>query len=302
MSQRGTGHHHRVDAGLDAVADVLYGLPPDQFTAARTAAEKRARADGDRDLAKQVHALGKPTTVAWLANQLVRQHPDEIDPLLELGGALREATASLSGDELRKLSAQQHRVIQALIQQARAIARQAEHQLTDATAQGLETTLRAALAEGELADQLASGRLTAALEHVGFGATPGGGVRTPPKPREPAPAKEQSSDSKERDEHRRAAERERAERELAEAQTEADEAIAARNAAQQRLGEATAAVRELDATVKRLKEELGRAATQHASAEREAGKSRSALDHAERVARQAAARLKRAQRGGPDRT
>jgi len=281
---------------LDSIADELYGLPPEEFTAARTAAEKQARSGGDRDLAKQIHALAKPTTVAWLANQLVRKHPDEIGPLLELGSALREATAALSGEDLRKLSAQQHRVIQALIQQARSIGRAAGHQLTDATAQGLETTLRAALADGDLADELAAGRLTSALEHVGFGATPEGGVHTPPKPREPAPAKPKSSHSKERDEQRRAAERERAAKELAEAQSEADEAIAAREAARRRLDEATAAVSDLDSTVRRLKEELDRAATQHASAEREAGKARSALDHAERVARQARDRLERAKR------
>ena len=69
---------------VDSVAGELYGLPPEEFVRARTGREKQARAAGDRDLAAQIHALAKPTAVAWLANQLVREHGDEIAPLLDI--------------------------------------------------------------------------------------------------------------------------------------------------------------------------------------------------------------------------
>ncbi len=62
---------------------------------------------------------------AWLANQLVRSHRAELEPLLELGGALRDATEKLDGDQLRELSRQQQKVMYALVQQARALARAA---------------------------------------------------------------------------------------------------------------------------------------------------------------------------------
>src|ERR1700712_153141 len=99
---------------LVEVADELYGLTPEEFTAARNARAKAAQADGDRALADAVKALAKPTAAAWLANQLVRQDPDALDPLLELGSALREATAKLDGAEMRALSRQQPKVVAAL--------------------------------------------------------------------------------------------------------------------------------------------------------------------------------------------
>jgi hypothetical protein len=49
-----------VDA--DYLADELYALPPEQFTAAR--------------------ALRKPTVLAWLVNLLVQELPDEIGGFL----------------------------------------------------------------------------------------------------------------------------------------------------------------------------------------------------------------------------
>ena len=155
---------------LDAVADELYGLWPGEFTAARTEREKEARAAGDKELARQVKALGRPTTVGWLANRLVRDHGDELQPLLELGDALREATAVLQGEELRALSQQQHQLVAALVRQARRDAAGSGHRVGEDAARGLEETLRAALADADLSAQLAAGRLTGGLQHSGFGA------------------------------------------------------------------------------------------------------------------------------------
>src|SRR3712207_9525044 len=59
-------------------ADELYGLPPDDFMPARTTYEQQARADGDRELAAEIKALGKPSTAAWVCNVLVRHHREEI--------------------------------------------------------------------------------------------------------------------------------------------------------------------------------------------------------------------------------
>ena len=203
-----------MDADLDAVAAELYALAPKDFVSARTVSERQARAAGQRELAAAIHRMGKPTTVAWLANQLVRQHPEQLGPFLELGSALRDATATLSGDDLRRLSRQQHEVINALIGQARVISVTAGQDVTEATSRGLEATLRAALADRDMADQLASGRLTGPLTHAGFGDFPS------PAPAAPAPVC--ASAPIETD--RRRAEREKAEAELAKAQEASDEA------------------------------------------------------------------------------
>ena len=75
---------------LDGVIDPLYDLVPGDFVAARDAAAKAARADGDRDTAAQIAALRRPTVVGWLANQLARRREEEMAQFLDLGAALRE--------------------------------------------------------------------------------------------------------------------------------------------------------------------------------------------------------------------
>jgi len=154
--------------GIDEIADSLYGLPPEQFTAARTQYEKEAKAAGDRDAAARIHAMAKPTVTAWLANQLAREHRNELQPLLELGAALRDATRNLAGDQLRTLSRQQHHLVHALVLQARQLARAADRSVGDDAARGLEETLHAALADEHAATLLLAGRLTDALHSSGF--------------------------------------------------------------------------------------------------------------------------------------
>jgi hypothetical protein len=53
---------------LEPVADELYWLPREEFTAARNAAAGRAHAHahGHRDLAEQIGALRRPSTAVWL--------------------------------------------------------------------------------------------------------------------------------------------------------------------------------------------------------------------------------------------
>ncbi len=57
---------------LEEIADELYGLPPEEFTAARDARACALRAS-DRALADAVCALRRPTTAAWLVDLLVRE-------------------------------------------------------------------------------------------------------------------------------------------------------------------------------------------------------------------------------------
>jgi len=83
----------RVD--LDSVADGLYSLPREEFTAARNAAAQQARKQGRRDLAEQIVGLRRPSTTAWLANTVAREQPDEIAALVKLGDGLREAQRRL---------------------------------------------------------------------------------------------------------------------------------------------------------------------------------------------------------------
>lgn len=261
---------------LDAVADELYGLWPAEFTAARTEREKEARAAGDKALAAQIKSLGKPTTVAWLANRLVRDHEDELRPLLELGDALREATAVLRGEDLRRLSQQQHQLVAALVRMARRDAAEAGHRVGEDSARGLEETLRAALADGDLAEELAAGRLTGQLQHSGF--TPGAGESSaagrkapatpaPPKPVARASAKDRAA-AKAAEEQRRAVERDRAERDLTAARLQAAEAAERHESSTAELDEATAAARAAAERVEELNVEIAEAVRAQAAADK----------------------------------
>jgi hypothetical protein len=266
---------------FDTVADGLYGLAPNLFVSERTAAEKQARIDGDRELAGRIHQLTKPTTVGWLANQLVRGHPEEIGPLLELGAGLREATANLSREKLQELMRLQHQVIAGLIKQARLIARDANQRIGEDAVRGLEDTLRAALADESLGQQLLKGQLTGALHHDGFpGAAPGVSRPSPAK----SAAKKPAPDS-------RIAEAEQA---VTEAKANVKASDEARLKAQQKLTEATTARSELSQRVKQLQADLEKTSHQHDQAERTEREARQSADVHDQEAERAGQRLDQA--------
>jgi hypothetical protein len=177
-------------SAVDEVAARLYALPPEEFTAARNEAVAAARAAGDRDLARAIGALRRPTVGAWLVNLLAHQRPDLIGELFTLGGALRAAQRNLRGDELRELSVQRRTMIVALARQARALAIAAGRGVRDALPLAeVETTLGAALADDEVAEQVRLGRLVKTTEYAGFGEAPRpqlrlvhGGSRTADQP------------------------------------------------------------------------------------------------------------------------
>jgi hypothetical protein len=264
---------------LESTAAELYGLLPGDFVAARTDAEKRARVAGDRDLAASIRGLAKPTAAAWIANQLVRQHTDEIAALRELGAGLREATATLERDQLRSLSQQQNQVIQALVSQGRALAKGAGHPISEATERGLDATLRAALADEDLADQLAAGQLATALEHVGFAAALEGTAARPAS--RPASQQSKPPPRDELKERRRRAQLEKAQTKLREARTAERQASTALEHADTGLERAEAALEEAKAAA--------------AEAEGNRKKAKQARDKAEGAADQASQHVEEAQ-------
>src|SRR6185437_12095076 len=223
---------------LDEIAWELYGLLPAEFTAARNAKAKEAKQAGDKDLASAITALGKPTMVGWLANQLVREYPDEMNSLLDLGASLREATASLAGDQLKELSRQQRQVVHALVQQARGLANAAGHPASEATARGLEETLHAALADPQAAAQLAAGRVTGVLSRSGF---PGASAPAPASSGRRAPAAAAKPDAD--------AARRQAEQDEEEARAAAADAASERDRTAAELDDASAALTDAEALV-----------------------------------------------------
>ena len=206
---------------LKPVADELYGLTPKEFTAARTAAAKQA---DDKDLAKAISDLRKPTVGAWAVNRLVRDAPPGLQEALGL------STAKLT---MRELGRKRKELLEALVYRTLELT----GPITDDAVTQVRNTLTAAMSDPEAAEQVRSGHLTKGLEYSGFGFAL-------PVP-EPETAQDDGEDALARKR------RERQERKRAEAQQALDEA-------EQALGEAQAdqlaAQRAFDRAAERLED------------------------------------------------
>src|SRR5690242_15111534 len=165
---------------LDDVAQTLYGLHPDAFVPARDDAVAEARQAGDRDLARAIARLRRPTRAAWLANLLARERPDQLYGLLALAGDLASAQRTLDGNALRALSAQRNRLVTAMAREGGRLAAQAGDSATESVVRDLAGILDAALADPAVADEVRSGRLTRTVSYSGFGPGPGGAGQQAP--------------------------------------------------------------------------------------------------------------------------
>jgi hypothetical protein len=180
---------------LREVADELYGLRPEEFTGARTAAEKEARAAGNRELAAAVKALRRPAVAAWAVNLLGRHRSELLTQVVSLGDSLRQAQAQLQGDELRELTRQRRRLVAAVTAEAREVAESQGQRLGEAAVRQVEETLQAAMADPTAAEAVLSGFLAQPLSSTGVEsltaealAVPLGSRRPPPAPPPRPPA------------------------------------------------------------------------------------------------------------------
>jgi hypothetical protein len=149
---------------LLAIADELYALPLADFTPARDARAKELKGT---DLAPKVKALKKPSLAAWVVDLLVRREAEQVEQVLTVGAALREAQAAMSGEDLRALTRQRRQLTAAVTQQARSLAGDAGVKVTQAVADQVEATLTAAMVDETCAQAVRSGLLVAALSATG---------------------------------------------------------------------------------------------------------------------------------------
>lgn len=211
--------------------------------ALRTARAAEARAAGDRALVKSIGALRKPTRSAWLVNLLAREAADELVGLLGIGAALRQAQAEHSGPDLRRLSQERHKAIEALARRASAIGAQHGYEATEAGRQEVSQTLQAALAEDSAAEVVRAGRVTQSLTYGGFGF--GAMEVTAASPRTEAPAARAKPTADEPDAGPTAAELEAAQGNAEQALDELAQAETAATVAASRVDDITAELTQL---------------------------------------------------------
>jgi hypothetical protein len=254
-----------VPLDVDKELDRLYGVPPEEFVDERRRIERELRAEDRRGEADEVKALPKPTTAAWVVNQLAREKKRDVDRLLAAGERLRTAQrAAVAGkgtskfDEAREEEAEARRgLTDAAASLLAEQGRKASQQMLDQ----VDQTLRAAAVLDEGRELLAGGRLVRELEAGGFellaGVTPRSdraGTASPLTARRKqrleqarGDVKEARSRAREASEALRRAEREAtkvrraldaAEAATKEARREADEAAAALERAEEELASA----------------------------------------------------------------
>jgi hypothetical protein len=262
---------------VSGAAAELYAADPDEFTGRRKALAAAARDAGDKDAAKRIGALRKPTRPAWVVNRLARADPGAADRLTGLAHRLRKAARAKDGRKLRELSARRDELIDDLTGRAFAAA-----EISDPPAglrEDVAGTLTAAFADPEIAGQFAAGTLTRATQWAGFGLLPADDPAADSADEdaadEAAAAAHEAEPTHEADEAaaRRRSAYEDAERSLA----AAVKAAAAAGSAEDEL---EAAVRDLEERVTKARAELADARLRARRAEAAERKARQALDRA----------------------
>lgn len=137
------------------VAGELYATEPGDFIARRNAAAAQA----DRSTAKQIKALRKPSASAAAINALVRDQPDLIGDVLEIGARMRDAFASRDRAQIRSLTQERQRLLQRATEGLG---------LSPAVQREVEETLQAAVIDAAAAAAVRSGMLVRALESTGL--------------------------------------------------------------------------------------------------------------------------------------
>jgi hypothetical protein len=269
---------------LETAANELYALSPDDFIERRQQLVYDARQARDRQLATEIGRLRRPTRSAWLINLLAREEPEAVNALLELGGALQDAQQRMAGDELRQLSAERRKTVDALARRAVELGGEHGYSVPEGAKQEVGQTLQTALGDPEIADLLRAGRLTQAVTFGGFGPTDLASAlgasfptKAPSQPAKPVPAEPAGTpDPKQRREAQKAAKEAR------------ERAAAARKAAETAEATAEAATQRADELADQV-ESLRSQLRQAEAAEREAREAARAARRHYQELRQAAA-------------
>lgn len=101
-------------------------------------------------------------------NQLVRQHPGEVERVLDLGGRLRAAQGTLGASELRVLGEQRRKLTSTVAQQAADIGREKGRNVSAQVIAEVEETLRSAMVDADAGAALATGLLVDTFRATGL--------------------------------------------------------------------------------------------------------------------------------------
>ena len=148
---------------VDSAGD-LYGLPLNEFTAARNALAAQLKKEGDADSAATVKSLKKPPVTAWAINQLVRSNSDDVTALLDVGERLRRAQdAVMEGSDpaaLRTAMAERRELVTELARRAAKMLDKEGAKASRTHLDRISATLMNAAVDDDARESLRAGTLT----------------------------------------------------------------------------------------------------------------------------------------------
>jgi hypothetical protein len=136
-------------------AHALFSLDPKDFVTARDQLAKNLQNEGDKDGAKTVKALRRPTVPIWALNQVAREQPDEIEALVAASSQAHAAQDKDVRDALARRRDRMHDVLVLARQMIDGSGRTADQHELDIT-----SALGTILASDELTRDLRDGVLT----------------------------------------------------------------------------------------------------------------------------------------------
>jgi hypothetical protein len=92
-------------------AHALYSLDPNDFVTARDQLAKRLREEGQKDEAKSVKALRRPTVPVWALNQVARERPDQVQAVIDASATAQAAKDKDVRDALAQRRDRLHDVV-----------------------------------------------------------------------------------------------------------------------------------------------------------------------------------------------
>jgi hypothetical protein len=219
----------------DRATDRLYGLPLDEFTAARNKLAGELKRSGDSAAATRVRKLAKPTRSAGAINRAVRRNRREAKALLSAVDKLREAQERLlreGGRQAVDRAADRERAAVERLMVAVETELGRDGRQTASMVERARDTLHAVASTPEVREEFEAGRLTRDHKAIGFG-----GLSAPPGPAHAKPRRSAEKSDARRRLKSAEQELEAAERALRHADIErrdAEKQLAAANAAVER--------------------------------------------------------------------
>jgi hypothetical protein len=156
------------DSTLDDVRRELYGGSLATFVERRKELANAARSGGDRDQAKHIEKMRKPSAAVHLVNLLAQAEDSSLFELVELGESIRSAIAEGDDRTIRSLLRSRPAAIAKTAAQAQEVARASGESVSGAITDQIVQILRAAMASDDAAAAVRTGTLTDALDEPGL--------------------------------------------------------------------------------------------------------------------------------------